>query len=146
MMKQSNPTEVQVVMTDNHKIKVYYPFANEIIGKFSLCCISDYMIEMKYAEEISKVYKKYLRAVMCGAVPETKGNIDNKFIRCVPCKKSGYMLMTRKDDKAIGLYKRHEKALFLQDATLNFELIKAVENYRKRIMKLYKEEKQMQDS
>lgn len=138
------PTDVNVVIVSDYKFKLVYALSNETIGIFKFCNLRDYMIEAKYANDVAKAYKKYLQSVMRGVVTDKeKGSTENKRTRCVPIGQDKFEIQLRKGETTIGHYRKHARAVFLQDASLNFDIMKAVETYLKRIEKFYYEEKKI---
>ena len=143
-LRAPKPTDVSVVIVSDNKFSIVYALSNETIGVFKFCNIRDYMIEAKYASDVAKAYKKYLQSVLRGVVTDRdKTNTENKRTRCVPAGRDKFEIQLRKDEITIGHYRKHTRAVFLQDASLNFDIMKAVETYLKRIEKFYYEEKKM---
>ena len=138
------PTDVNIVIATEQKFKIIHALSNVTIGMFKFCSIRDYMIEARYANDVAKAYKKYLQSVLRGVVTDKdKMSLENKRTRCVFDGNDRFEIQLRRGDITIGNYRKHAKAVFLQDASLNYDIMKAVETYLKRIEKYYYEEKKI---
>lgn len=141
-MIKRNPTQVIAQPVKERTIGIFYPFTGAKIGLYSVCNIRNHIIEAQLAKEICEAYEKYLKSVQNGIILKAKTNPDiQKNVKCVPLKKGMCEIRLRKSNSLIIRYSHHAKGVYMQNAQLDYDIMKAIEQYLKRMNAYIKAER-----